>query len=834
MNKCLNAPLAAALVGVCLWACTDNTGGEAPKVGTSTTGDVVDVQPGEAAATPDAPVPKLTCKPLSGYAPHSVCCAIEPGIPADSKLSRWFVTIDWGDGHDAELTEGELPNTCHVFTTPGGWLVTAKVIYKADGEVSGKAQTQVAVGVALDTSGPAEPDLTSTNVSLGVSGGSVSPGEVVSASWKVGNLGGKAGKFRVALYLSADKAITLGDIKLTEASTSTITGLGAGAVLPLARSIIVPQVADGTWYVIARADDKDDLKESDETNNNSPQATPLVVKKALATGPDLELQVATAAPSIVAMGTSIAVTIRVRSAGTVAAPTTKGRIYLCKGPFSPSKCVWGKTTFDVPALASGQIHKTIEYAKTTKSMPGGLYTVYVQLDADDAVAEALESNNTKSAGEITVVANAAIDLYPSGIGVHPTTAGVGDMLKVGYKILNAGKGHAPPFKTRVVLAATGKISLAEAAAGKYVTLGEFVYAKVLGAGATLHRSHSVAIPKLLDHAVGKWHLAVIVDSGGAVDETDELNNVGVVAATIAVSGAVGGCFDDAHEKAGNDTAGKATVLKAGAHKALSSCGDDDWYGVQLKAGQRLDVSVAAAPIDVLPKAPGSGLALSIHDPAGKPVVSGTQSASALTATVAAAASPGLWLIRVRGKTAASRATYTLGIKLQDAPAGVDLAVVGVTAKPDQQHPGGMIVSTLGLANQGKQATGAPTVLLYSSADTKLDGGDAKLGEFKLSDGFKGLSSTQLTRHMLTSPLTKAGTWRVIARIKADAGTTDVDTANNVGVSPPPSRCSPAASASTTSTAATTARPRPSRCPTRHSSCSTSASAGPPATTSRSR
>jgi hypothetical protein len=110
----------------------------------------------------------------------------------------------------------------------------------------------------------ASSDLTWTNMALSATAWAV--GGTITADLTESNGGtGTAGAHSTKLYLSTDNVITSADIQL--GTDLVYTAINAGSTQIQSKSFVVPEAANGTYYVGAIVDFYDAVVESDETNN---------------------------------------------------------------------------------------------------------------------------------------------------------------------------------------------------------------------------------------------------------------------------------------------------------------------------------------------------------------------------------------------------------------------------------------------------------------------------------------------------------------------------------------------------------------------------------------
>jgi hypothetical protein len=194
--------------------------------------------------------------------------------------------------------------------------------------------------------------------------------------------GGDAGATTTAFYISSNITFDAGDYRLPitrPVGPLVPNGSSAGPT-----DVTLPAFATtGVWYVMARADDLDEVGESQEGNN--------VRYVAINVGPDLNVASVVAPASVVA-GTSMTVTDTVRNLGADAAPPSTNRYYLSLNTVLDASDTPLDAQRDVPALAFNATNT----GSTSVAIPAGLSgTRYLLVVADGTglVVESSETNN---------------------------------------------------------------------------------------------------------------------------------------------------------------------------------------------------------------------------------------------------------------------------------------------------------------------------------------------------------------------------------------------------------------------------------------------------------
>ncbi len=259
--------------------------------------------------------------------------------------------------------------------TPGG---TYYVIAQADGENSvseaneGNNRTfrSVKLGSDLVVSALTVPT-------------AASAGAAISVTHTLKNQGADpAGATTTRFYFSSNATLDVADVVLGD---QPMAALAAGASGSTTISLTIRAgTGAGTWYVIAEADAGNAVPEATESNNTQVKSVKL--------GPDLAVSTLTA-PSSAAAGSTISVTHTLKNSGADPSGPSATRFYFSTNATLDA----GDTPLAdqaMPPLAAGAASS----ASTSLSIPagsgGGTRYIIAQADADGAVPEATESNNS--------------------------------------------------------------------------------------------------------------------------------------------------------------------------------------------------------------------------------------------------------------------------------------------------------------------------------------------------------------------------------------------------------------------------------------------------------
>jgi subtilase family serine protease len=329
--------------------------------------------------------------------------------------------------------------------------------------------------------------------------------------------GGNASGFAVVFYLSADSVITTSDIRL---ASRHVDGLASGGSSAADTVVAIPRtLAGGTYHLGAVVDPDGHVLETDESNNAFDAGTFTL------TGPDLAV-VSASAPSSGATGATVVVENTVAaSAGGGAAPEFYVGIFLSTDPvITATDRVLGWRY--VPGLEPGQSSSDL----TAVPLPVGLApgTYYLGVIADDFHAggcdewetcwdmednakEPIAADNVALAGAIAI---AGPDVALAEVSA-PATGFTGQPLVVRSTVTASGGGSGW-FQIAFYLSLDATITTSDVRLGTRDVWG-------LTDGGSSTADTALTVPATL--APGTWFIGAIADSGNAVVEPDESNNV---------------------------------------------------------------------------------------------------------------------------------------------------------------------------------------------------------------------------------------------------------------------------------------------------------------------
>lgn len=185
---------------------------------------------------------------------------------------RLLLSIDAQAGTDdtqvdsfriSSLASGATSSNTRTVTIPGQhigefhWVV----LVDSSSEVSEDDESNNgAASVTFTISAPAK-DLLASWVEAPLS---AEPGQTVTIRWGAENLGQEALGFDVEIWLSADRSLGSGDLRLSQ---SRVPSLSSGSMLSESQPVNLAGDTQGVWWVLLVLDTSDEHVEDDENNN---------------------------------------------------------------------------------------------------------------------------------------------------------------------------------------------------------------------------------------------------------------------------------------------------------------------------------------------------------------------------------------------------------------------------------------------------------------------------------------------------------------------------------------------------------------------------------------
>lgn len=363
------------------------------------------------------------------------------------------------------------------------------------------------------------PDLVTTTLSAPPT--AANAGSAFTVSDTVANQGNvAAGATTTRYYLSLDGTWSAADVLL--AGSRSVPALDPAGTSNAIVTVTIPSgTAQGTYYLLACADDLGAVAELSESNNCRASSTTVQV-----TMPDLVVSALSKPPASANAGTVISVTDTTRNQGTGLAAASTTRYYLSADTVHDGSDVLLTGSRDVNSRAAGATSTGTVSVIIPVSTPPGAYYLIACADDLGAVVESNETNNCLTYTGRTMQV-AIPDLVITAVSAARTTAAAGTSFSVSYTLANQGSGTAPSSTTRFYLSASGQ---RDAAA---ILLTGMSAVSSVSAGGSTSKSRSVTIPA--GTAAGTYAVLACADDLEVVVEANETNNCRAAGTTMTVT-----------------------------------------------------------------------------------------------------------------------------------------------------------------------------------------------------------------------------------------------------------------------------------------------------------
>ena len=554
---------------------------------------------------------------------------------------------------------------------------------------------------------------------------------VTDATKNVG--GGSIGATTTRFYLSTNASFDSGDTLLAEGRT--VPMLASGAVDSGSTTLTLPSpLTAALYYVIAVADGNGEVPETAESNN--------ALARAVAIGSDLMVTTFTA-PASGAPASNITVSDTTANQGAGAAAESQTRFYLSTNAMFDAGDTLLSGARTVAPLAGGASSSGTSTVTLPPDLSPGTYYLIARADADQAIVETTETNNT-----IQRTIQIGGDLVVSAFTV-PTKGGAGQPLIVSETTSNPGAAPVTATVTRFYLSVNASLDGADTMIGSRDV-------PVLGGGASSALSTTLTIPSTV--AAGTYSLIAKADGDAGVLETNESNNALARTVTIGsdllismpsgtLKGAPGLSFDftdTVTNQGGGASSPTTTRYYLSTNSTLSA---DD---VLLGGGREVPgltaagTSTGTTPVSLPANAP-AGMAFIIAKADGDNVVAETSETN-------------------------NTASRSIGI-------GPDL-IVSSTSAPSTVVAGATFTVTDTVVNQGAAAAANTSTRFYLSTNPSLDAADVLLdaGRAVAPVGAGGTSSgsTSVTIPAGTTP----SLYYLLIKADGDNGVAESSETNN--------------------------------------------------------
>ncbi len=371
----------------------------------------------------------------------------------------------------------------------------------------------------------ARPDLVETALTTNPSAPIAAPGGTFSVTDTVANIGrARSDGSTTRYYLSLDPVKSAGATLLD--GSHHADGLDPGASNTATKTVTIPTATPpSVYYLIACADDKNNVDESNEANNCLASSTAIV----RVTRPDLAATAVAANPPapVRAPGTTFSVTDTVKNAGAAASGPSTTRYYLSLDAVKNAGDTLLGGTRVIPALAAGATSSGSVTVTIPPATPINTYYLLACADDLNTVAETDETNNCV-ASATAIVTLTRSDLAATAVTATPPAPvrAPGATFSVTDTVKNAGAVPSGSSTTRYYLSLDAVKNAGD------TLLGGTRVVPALAAGATSSGSVTVTVPP--NTPINTYFLLACADDLNTVVETDEANNC-VASATAIVS-----------------------------------------------------------------------------------------------------------------------------------------------------------------------------------------------------------------------------------------------------------------------------------------------------------
>ncbi len=657
---------------------------------------------------------------------------------------------------------------------PGG-VYSVVVILDCDQEVSEADEEDDRVRLSGElrvTASTEGPDLVVRSMEVSpatVMGSFGDRGPTIDLTLVLGNAGNRlAGPFGWEVYLSDDE--TLDPEVDTRIAMGELPGLQPNTTERVeVTSVELPAgIQEGHYQIIGVVDPDDVLQdEIDETNNATLADGGLTVISGQVEGFDLIPTVIRLESYQVPQESGVDVSFTLCNRGTLDIRTN----FFCTVVVSPDQMYDEDSDVTLGNVnLMGLPAQTCIDARLTKLLPPtvqvGSYYVGVRADPPDAVPEADETNNTIwNPTPLRVANRASVDVSVRDVTFSPSEIQAGDLLTVSFTLRNESNYRSGAFKSVIVISPDEEIGPDDRRLKEVVT-------PALNGATDLPVQELVPIPLDVDHRVAEWYVGVVVDPDDEViGEPDESNNVARAPGTLVITGGGGGCFEDVFEP--NDTMDEAAQIGVGEHEGLGRCGNDDWYGILVQAGERLLVTLTHDPTQ-------GNLELELYSQDGELVDASRGTGERKVVAALLPPSDTLFYIHVAGHEDGEN-QYDLDVELQGPVEGVDLTAHRVTLAQERVILGQPVEFTFQVLNLGTEAAGPSSATVYSSADSTLDQDDPILGTLPVPQ-VPATSRVEVSGSLAMPQGPSSGEYLLLVQVDSGEVIQEADEDNNVAAS----------------------------------------------------
>jgi len=414
--------------------------------------------------------------------------------------------------------------------------------------------------------------------------------------------------------------------------------------------------------------------------------------------------------------------------------------------------------------------KGLEGATTTKSkqnvllpsVEGGTYYMGVILDANGALSETNEDNNTGVSNVLLLSGQYACKTDPFTPNHTIDDAKVLDPSTAIFAGLNVCPGLEDWFSVELPQgkALTADIGYTHVAGKGLVGVQILDPSKTaIIAGSSDPKKTSASVPYVQIAGTYYVHVYALPEIGDPIPYDYTL------ALTVADPNAGDVCLPDFFEL--NNDPSAAKTIGCGA-SILTLCKTDvDWFALPLKTGDPL-VATLTHPDKALQMA----LYGDINQPPLKSILgNGTFNFTAVEDTT--------YLLRVQPKPGMTLKTYDYTIDL-DGVGGIDLTATVASVYPEQVYQGEDVLITFSITNQCKDPSPPFEYTVFLSQDTILDPTDVSLTNAPVQEGLDGKQTVELKHKVIVPFATAPGPYYLLLQPDATNVVAETHEENNTG------------------------------------------------------
>ncbi|MBC3542413.1 CARDB domain-containing protein [Rufibacter sediminis] len=375
-------------------------------------------------------------------------------------------------------------------------------------------ETNNVMSVALTVTAPPSPDLVVETFYITPSTSFIKGTAYTVASIIKNQGNATSSASSVGFYLSTDATWDAADVLMAEATGSS---LNQNATTTLTKAVTVPTTtATGSYYLIVKADHKDAVTESNETNNTKYSVITVINPTV-----DFTIHNVTASTGILSVGHPITFSARIYNSGNSTASSSNIGFYLSTNDtFDTNDIALGTITGG--ELASGTNATRSGTFTVPAGTPNGNYFLLGVADPANAVIETNEANNVVDYIGLSVYP-ASVDLVIQSTMISSPVAVKGTSINVSTSIMNSRTLAASSSNVGYYLSTNNTYETSD------VLLGTST-GGTLASGVTAIKNATLTIPA--NTAAGNYFILFIVDPGNEVTENDETNNLEALALTV--------------------------------------------------------------------------------------------------------------------------------------------------------------------------------------------------------------------------------------------------------------------------------------------------------------